>query len=110
MMEGRFQDGAIMVIGAGTGIGAATVARLCAEGARVCIADINIVAADAVAKRMTDAGHNAFAVAIDIVDEVSVNAAFGSAVEQLGSIDGVHVNAADLRAIMADGDAMSLDL
>lgn len=109
-MRNRLKDRAIMVIGAGTGIGAATVERLCDEGARVCIADIDHDAAQSVAARMVAGGHDAFAVAIDIADEASVNAAFAQAVERLGGLDGCHVNAADLRIIHADSDALSLDL
>lgn len=109
-MHDRLRHRAIMVVGAGTGIGAATVERLCAEGARVCVADINEAAAQGVADRMVAAGHEAFAVNIDIVDEASVGAAFASAVARLGGLDGVHVNAADLRTIFADSDALSLDL
>ena len=109
-MQDRLRGKAIMVVGAGTGIGAATVARLCAEGARVCIADINLPAASAVADRMTASGHQAFAQAIDVVDEASVNAAFASAVARLGRLDGVHANAADLRTIFADSTALDTDL
>ena len=109
-MRDRLRDRAIMVIGAGTGIGAAVVARLCDEGARVCVADINLPAAGALAARMTAQGHSAFAVAIDIADEASVQAAFAQALASLGRLDGVHVNAADLRTIFADSDALDVDL
>lgn len=37
-MTDRLKDKAIIVIGSGSGIGAATVRRLAAEGARVCAA------------------------------------------------------------------------
>jgi NAD(P)-dependent dehydrogenase (short-subunit alcohol dehydrogenase family) len=104
-MQDRLRDRAIMVVGAGSGIGAATVARLCDEGARVCVADIDGDAAHRVAAR-----HGAHAVAIDIADEAAVNRAFAEALAQLGRLDGVHVNAADLRTIFADSDAATLDL
>jgi len=110
MMHDRLRDRAIIVIGAGTGIGAATVARLCAEGARVCIADINLDAAQALATRMIGEGHDAFALPIDIADQASVDAAVSAAVERLGGLDGAHVNAADLRTIFADSDLLSLDM
>lgn len=109
-MLDRLGNRAVIVVGAGTGIGAATVARLCAEGARVCIADINRDAAEAVAARMIAAGHDAFALAIDIADEASVGACFSAAVDRLGGLDGCHVNAADLRTIFADSDALDVDL
>ena len=46
-MSERLAGKCIIVIGAGTGIGAATVKRLASEGARVCVADINSDAAKA---------------------------------------------------------------
>lgn len=106
----RLADKAVIVVGAGTGIGAATVERLCNEGARVCVADINLAAAEAVAARMTAAGCEAFAVAIDITDETSVGAAFAAALDRLGRLDGAHINAADLRTIFDDSDALHVDL
>ena len=106
----RLAAKALIVVGAGSGIGAATVERLCSEGARVCVADINGQAAEAVAARMTQAGHDAFAPGVDITDEASVNAAFAAAAERFGRLDGAHINAADLRTIFADSDALSVDL
>lgn len=106
-MNARLQGKAIIVIGAASGIGAATVRRLAAEGARVCVADINADAAEAVARFV---GGDAFAVAIDIADETSVKAAFGQAAARLGRLDAVHVNAADLRSIFHDTDALDVDL
>ena len=106
----RLAAKALIVVGAGSGIGAATVERLCSEGARVCVADINGQAAEAVAARMTQAGHDAFATGVDITDEASVNAAFAAAAERFGRLDGAHINAADLRTIFADSDALSVDL
>lgn len=109
-MLGRLTNRAMIVVGAGSGIGAASVERLCAEGARVCIADINLAAAQAVAARMTAAGHEAYAIEVDITDEDAVNACFADAVAMLGGLDGAHINAADLRTIFMDSDAISLDL
>lgn len=109
-MQQRLKDKAIIVIGSGTGIGAATVRRLAAEGARVCAADINLPAAQAVAAEIAEAGGDAFAVAIDIADEASVNTAIAAAVERLGGLDGAHINAADLRVIFQDSDALDVDM
>lgn len=109
-MLGRLTDRAIIVVGAGTGIGAATVERLCAEGARVCVADVNLAAAQTLAERMAAAGHEAHAIEVDIAQEEAVIACFADALARLGGLDGVHVNAADLRTIFADTDALSLDL
>lgn len=109
-MLDRLTGRAVIVVGAGTGIGAATVARLCAEGARVCVADVNFSAAQAVAGQMTEAGHEAHALEVDITSEDSVKACFADAVARLGRLDGAHINAADLRTIFADSDALLLDL
>lgn len=106
-MAERLQDKALVIVGAGTGIGAATARRLVGEGARVVLADINLDAARAVAAEL---GAAATALPIDIADEASVNAAIAQAVDWLGGLDGIHVNAADLRTIFADSDALSLDL
>lgn len=109
-MISRLLDRAVIVVGAGTGIGAATVERLCTEGARVCVADVNLAAAQAMADRMNEAGYEAHALEVDITDEDAVNACFADAVTKLGRLDGAHINAADLRMIFLDSDALSLDL
>lgn len=109
-MQDRLKDKAIMVIGSGTGIGAATVRQLAAEGARVCAADINLEAAHRVVDELRAGGGDAHAVHIDIAEEAAVNRAFTEAVAALGGLDGVHVNAADLRVIFEDSDALAEDL
>lgn len=106
-MKNRLSGRRIIVFGSATGIGAATVKRLAEEGACVCAADINVAGAEAVAR---EAGGNTFAVRVDISDEASVNDAVDSAVQRLGGLDGVHINAADLRIIMEDSDALAMDL
>ncbi len=109
-MRGRLQDKAIIVVGSGTGIGAATVKQLALEGAHVCAADINVEAANRVAEEVAATGGRAFAVHVDIADETSVKEAVSLAVAQLGGLDGAHVNAADLRVIFEDSDALAEDL
>jgi NAD(P)-dependent dehydrogenase (short-subunit alcohol dehydrogenase family) len=106
-VQDRLKGRRIIVFGSATGIGAATVKRLTEEGARVCAADINLAGAENTAK---EAGGEAFAVHVDISDEASVNAAVETAVSRLGGLDGAHINAADLRVIMEDSDALALDL
>jgi NAD(P)-dependent dehydrogenase (short-subunit alcohol dehydrogenase family) len=110
MHDSRLKDKAIIVVGSGSGIGAATVRRLAAEGARVCAADINEAGARAVAGEVVAAGGEAFSVCIDLADEGSVDAAVAAAVDRLGGLDGAHINAADLRTIMQDSDALDVDL
>ena len=103
----RLKDRRIIVFGSATGIGAATVKRLAEEGARVCAADINLEGATQVAQ---EAGGETFAVYVDISDEASVQKATEEAVSRFGGLDGAHINAADLRVIMEDSDALAIDL
>ncbi|WP_116364052.1 SDR family NAD(P)-dependent oxidoreductase [Parahaliea mediterranea] len=105
--DARLTNKALLILGAGTGIGAATARRVAAEGARVCLADINSEAAEAVAQDIRDAGQQAFALAFDIADEDSVNAVVKAAISELGALDGAHINAADLKIIHEDSDVLS---
>jgi NAD(P)-dependent dehydrogenase (short-subunit alcohol dehydrogenase family) len=107
MPNNRLNGRRIIVFGSATGIGAATVKRLTEEGARVCAADINIEGATQVAQ---EAGGETFAVYVDISDEASVQKATEEAVSRFGGLDGAHINAADLRVIMEDSDALAIDL
>lgn len=109
-MQDRLKNKAIIVVGSGSGIGAATVRRLAAEGARVCAADINEAGASAVAKEVVEKGGEAFSVQIDLADEASIQAAIATATKRLGGLDGAHINAADLLTIMHDSNALDEDL
>jgi len=106
-MNKRLAGKRIIVFGSATGIGAATVLRLAEEGARVCAADINLAGATSVAEA---AGGDTFATYVDISDEASVGNAVAEAVARFGGLDGAHINAADLRVIMEDSDALTVDL
>lgn len=106
-MSERLAGKRIVVIGSATGIGAATVRRLVSEGARVCAADIAINRAQELAAQV---GAGTFAVHIDIADEASVNTAIAQAVAELGGLDGVHVNAADMRQLHYDSNVLDVDL
>jgi NAD(P)-dependent dehydrogenase (short-subunit alcohol dehydrogenase family) len=109
-MLDRLKDKAVVVIGSGSGIGAATVRRLAVEGARVCAADINEAGAKAVADEVIAKGGEAVPVFIDLADEASVNAAIAIAVKKLGGLDGAHINAADLHTIMQDSNVLEEDM
>lgn len=106
----RLHNKVIMIVGAGTGIGAATARRLADEGARVCVADINTPAAESVVEALRSAGGEAMTATVDIADEGSVNNAVATVVEHYGGLDGAHINAADLKVIHEDSDALAQDL
>ena len=73
-------DGRVALIAGGAGaMGSATARRMAAAGARVAVADIRHDAAQAVAREMTEAGHEAVAVPLD----VAVADTWQAAVEQV---------------------------
>ncbi|GAA1724803.1 SDR family NAD(P)-dependent oxidoreductase [Isoptericola hypogeus] len=86
----RFAGRVAFVTGAAHGIGAAAARRLHAEGATVVLADVDTAAADGVARSLGDAsgdGGRALAVACDITDAASVDAAVGAAAGRFGRLD-----------------------
>jgi NAD(P)-dependent dehydrogenase (short-subunit alcohol dehydrogenase family) len=78
---GQLDGARAVVTGGASGIGAATVRRLTAEGARVAVLDRDRPGAEAVA---TEVG--GLAVEVDVRDADAVVAAFTSAAEQLGGL------------------------
>ena len=74
-MSNKLQDKIAFVTGAASGIGKEIAATYAREGAKVAIADMNIVAAQAAADELKATGASAMAVAADVTDEGQVNAA-----------------------------------
>lgn len=99
----------ILVCGGATGIGAATVRRLCEEGASVGIGDFNIAAAQSLATELNAAGGEAVAWEYDQAEESTINALVAAAIEHFGALDGLLANVADLQTILVDGDILSND-
>ncbi len=92
----EFQDRAVLVTGAASGIGRATALAFAAAGARVAVCDLNAAGAEAAA---AEAGGGAVAVGMDVTDAVSVRAGVERAASELGGLD-VVVNAAGWDRIM----------
>ena len=103
----NLQGKAVLVCGGATGIGAATVRRLSAEGATVGIGDFNIAGAEALAVELNAAGGNVIAWEYDQASEASINALVESACKLFGRLDGLFANVADLQTILIDGDILS---
>ncbi|MBV9634381.1 MAG: L-iditol 2-dehydrogenase [Methylobacteriaceae bacterium] len=80
----RLQDKVAIVTGGARGIGRAIVDRYAAEGARVCVADVNLGEAEETAAR---AGKGAFAVAFDAASQDSIGALVAKVIEAAGGID-----------------------
>lgn len=90
--HGRHAGKSVVVTGGAKGIGRGIVERFVREGARVIVADVNLEAARAVE---AEADGRAVAVATDVTDPDSVEAAVAEAVRRFGGLD-VMVNNAGI--------------
>jgi NAD(P)-dependent dehydrogenase (short-subunit alcohol dehydrogenase family) len=93
MGSAPFEGRAAVVTGGGSGIGRATAKSLAAGGARVCVADLAAENAEAVAKEIGEAGGDAFAYTLDVTRPEQNDALAAAAVERLGAVHLVHLNA-----------------
>lgn len=110
MATDRLQDKAIIIFGSAGGIGAATARRVCSEGAKVCLVDLNGAGTGHLAAELRNAGYQAWGLQADISKEDEVNAAVTQAVTSMDKIDGAFMNAADLRMALLDSDLLAMDM
>ncbi|GAA3489846.1 MULTISPECIES: SDR family NAD(P)-dependent oxidoreductase [Streptomyces] len=93
----RYEGRRVLISGAGSGIGRATVHRVLAEGGRVFAVDVNGAGlketAEQAAATSAEAARRLATAVLDISDEAAVRAGAAAAVESLGGLD-VLVNAA----------------
>ena len=87
----RLAGKSAMITGAARGIGRAFAESYVREGARVAIADIDLERAHVTA---TEIGEMAIPVALDVTDQVSIDAAVAKCVDAFGQIDILINNAA----------------
>jgi 3-oxoacyl-[acyl-carrier protein] reductase len=83
----RFENRVALVTGASRGIGEAIARRLAAEGATVLAAARSTPSLDRVVAEISSAGGAARAVALDVSETASIDAAVKSALEEHGQID-----------------------
>jgi len=86
-MMRRFDDKAVLVTGAASGIGRATAERLAAEGAFVFCADVQPARLEETVGAIHAAGGRAFAHACDLADPAAPAVAVAAAVKALGKLD-----------------------
>ncbi|OEZ57691.1 3-hydroxybutyrate dehydrogenase [Duganella sp. HH105] len=89
----KLKDKVCIVTGAASGIGKEIALVYAREGGKIVIADLNLEAAQATANELKSAGHQAMAIAMNVVDEAQVNAGIANVVEAWGQIDVLVSNA-----------------
>jgi|SRR5579871_1189339 len=89
----RLQDKVAIVTGAASGIGKEIALEYAQEGAKVCIADLALDAANATAGEINKAGGTAMAVAMNVVDEAQVDGGVEQVVAKFGRVDVLVSNA-----------------
>ena len=83
----RFDGKVAIITGSASGIGKEIALRYAAEGGTPVIADLNLDAADATAREIKGTGGDAFAVAMNVVDEAAVEEAVAATMTKYGRID-----------------------
>jgi NAD(P)-dependent dehydrogenase (short-subunit alcohol dehydrogenase family) len=87
----RLNGKSALITGAARGIGRGFAEKYLEEGATVAIADINIDAAEATAAQL---GEGAYALPLDVTDQLSIDTALAQVVAKTGKIDILLNNAA----------------
>jgi 3-hydroxybutyrate dehydrogenase len=83
----KLKDKTAIITGAASGIGKEIAIIFAREGARIAIADMNKVAADAAAAEITASGGTAIGIAMDVTDEKAVIDGVEAAVAAFGGVD-----------------------
>lgn len=89
----RFTGKIGLITGSASGIGKEIALRFAAEGGTPVIADLNLAAAQATAAEIQATGADAFAVAMNVTDEVQVEQGVAAVVAKYGKIDVLVSNA-----------------
>ncbi len=100
----RFENRTVLVTGAGSGIGAACVRRLFAEGASIIAADVRKEEVDKVVSEF-GGSDRIYGVGVDVSNRDRVAAFVSRAVQRFGKLHGL-VNSAGIRGV---GNVLDLD-
>lgn len=87
------QDKVAIITGGASGFGLATAELFAKNGAAITIADIDPAAAQEAAKRITDQGGRAIAVAVDVASATEIEAMVKTTIDAFGKIDVLFNNA-----------------
>jgi NAD(P)-dependent dehydrogenase (short-subunit alcohol dehydrogenase family) len=97
-MGERLRGKVCFVTGGASGMGRVAAQMMCAEGARVAVADVNEDAREKAANEARQAGGEAYAVACDVTNEQQVRAAIADTVKRFGRLDVLYNNAGIMMA------------
>jgi NAD(P)-dependent dehydrogenase (short-subunit alcohol dehydrogenase family) len=86
-MAGRLTDKIALITGGGSGIGRACALRFAAEGAKVCVADLDLGAASDTVKTLNGTDQTSLAVQVDTTDEAANEVMVTRCVDALGAVD-----------------------
>jgi NAD(P)-dependent dehydrogenase (short-subunit alcohol dehydrogenase family) len=87
---GRLDGKVAVITGAGGGMGRDAAILFTAEGARVCVADVDVAAAQ---ETVAACEGEAFALHVDVADEATVRSMYAETNERFGGIDVLYNNA-----------------
>ncbi len=97
MKQSQIEGMVALVVGAGSGMGAACARTFAANGGHVVVADRNLEAAQTVTTEITEQGGTAIAVCLDVSKQDDIDAAVAKTIETYGQLD-VLINVAVLVA------------
>ena len=96
---GKLAGRVALITGGGGEIGGAIARRFAREGAKVCVADITLARAEAVAQTIAGAGGEAVPIEADVSDAASAEAAVADAISAFGRLTTlINVAAANVSA------------
>ena len=108
-MNISFENKVALVIGAGSGLGLATVKAFAESGASVVLADWNEKAVRSAAGELAGQGHKALAIRCDVADDAQVEAMVDQTVATFGRLDAAYNNAGVQNILAETADATRED-
>jgi NAD(P)-dependent dehydrogenase (short-subunit alcohol dehydrogenase family) len=101
-MAGRLEGKVCVITGAGGGMGREAAIVFTGEGAKVCVADLDVELAE---ETVSECAGDAFALRVDVADEDDVKHMYAVTAERYGGVDVLYNNA----GISPSDDASVLD-